>query len=35
MTFSAIAVSSTVRDSTPWLMTSAKGESAGYCGMRP
>src|SRR5262249_13967924 len=33
--FRAIAVSCTERASTPWLITSAKGESAGYCGMRP
>src|SRR5262249_3880327 len=31
----ASAVSATERASTPWLMTSANGESAGYCGMRP
>src|SRR5262249_7089224 len=32
---SASAVSVTERANTPWLITSANGESAGYCGMRP
>src|SRR5262245_6746389 len=31
----ARAVSSTDRASTPWLTTSEKGDSAGYCAMRP